>query len=473
MKMRSLTRILISGVLLAGLLCAVCFSGVAVFHEMQGRKHAFDIMLRGRADSLLGSIRGNSDSEDNVTVNPSELALPKGDVYLVTLPSGKVLGQSQGLSPKILEALSSHTTDGYYTFEAEGRHYRALKLESNRTIYKEEKSNLQQQVVLLYGASTAHLWHEVEEAVQFYVVACVLLLLLTGFAIAWFLRRWLSPLRELAARAEEVSADSWDFIPPDAALHTRELEPIASSIQKLLTGLRQSFDRQRQFSGDAAHELKTSVAVFKSSLQLLLMRERTIREYVNSIGELLVDTQRMENLTNRMLALARIEETPVNANEIADLSSVLQATVNRLRAIAQLKLVRFEEHKDLSAHTAMPTDDAEALCSNLLLNAVQHSRRDSVVHASVKAQQGTIELIVSDAGEGIPEEALPYVFERFYRADPSRSRANGGAGLGLAICKAIVDRCGGAITISSVPGAGTEVKVVLPIAPLVPHKSRE
>jgi signal transduction histidine kinase len=464
MKMRSLTRILTTGVLLAELLCAVCFSGIAVFHEMHDRERAFDIMLRGRADSLLGAIRGDSDSEDNVTVNPNELVLPKGDAYLVTLPSGKVLGQSQDLSPKMLGALSSRSTDGYYTFETEGRHYRALRLEGNRIIDREEKSDLQQQVVLLYAVSTAHLWHEVEEAVQFYVVACVLLLLLTGFAIAWFLRQRLSPLRELAARAEQVSVDSWDFIPPETALHTRELEPIASSMQKLLTGLRQSFDRQRQFSGDAAHELKTSVAVFKSSLQLLLMRERTTREYESSIGDLLADTQRMEDLTNRMLALARLEETPVNANEITDLSLVLQSAVDRLRPIAQLKLVRFEEHKDLNAHTAIPKDDAEVLCSNLLLNAVQHSRQDSVVRASVKVQHGTAELIVSDAGEGIPEEALPYVFERFYRADPSRSRANGGAGLGLAICKAIVDRCGGTITISSVPGAGTEVKVSLPLA---------
>jgi signal transduction histidine kinase len=238
-------------------------------------------------------------------------------------------------------------------------------------------------------------------------------------------------------------------------------------MHKLLIGLRQSFDRQRQFSGDAAHELKTSVAVFKSSLQLLLMRERTPREYENSIGELLVDTQRMEDLTTRMLALARLEETSANIIEIVDLSLVLQSAVDRLRPVAQLRLVRLEEHRDLNAYTAMPKDDAEVLCSNLLLNAVQHSRRDSVVRASVKVQQGTAELIVSDMGEGIPEEALPHVFERFYRADPSRSRLNGGAGLGLAICKAIVDRCGGTITISSAQGTGTEVKVVLPVATVV------
>ena len=100
----------------------------------------------------------------------------------------------------------------------------------------------------------------------------------------------------------------------------------------------------------------------------------------------------------------------------------------------------------------MPADDAEVLCSNLIMNALQHSLPPGRVSATVQAHDGVTELRVKDEGEGIPEAALPHVFERFYRADRSRSRNSGGAGLGLSICKAIVERSNGTIQIQSTVG---------------------
>jgi len=99
------------------------------------------------------------------------------------------------------------------------------------------------------------------------------------------------------------------------------------------------------------------------------------------------------------------------------------------------------------------------------MNALQHSRPDGRVSAVVKTENGVAELRVVDDGEGIPETALPHVFDRFYRADRSRSRNSGGAGLGLSICKAIVERSNGTIQITSAVGKGTEVRVVLPAVP--------
>jgi signal transduction histidine kinase len=179
----------------------------------------------------------------------------------------------------------------------------------------------------------------------------------------------MSPLRELAVRAQRVSAVSWEFDVPKEALLTRELEPIASSIQNLLIGLQKSFERQRQFTGDAAHELKTSIAVLKSSLQLLSMRERTTQEYERSIGGLLTDTQRMEDLTNRMLMLARIEHSTSDAIEISDLSRTIPLVIERLQPAMQLRQVSIGIPSEVHRPVRIDPEDADVLCSNLLMNA--------------------------------------------------------------------------------------------------------
>jgi signal transduction histidine kinase len=465
MKTRSLSRQLIVGVLLAELLCAGLFSAVAVGHEMHGRRRAFDVMLRGRADSVLGAVQDAEDPDDNVAVDPTELSVPKRDAYLVLSPSGKQIGQSETTPPAVLAQLRSAHHSGYFTFDANGDHYRALRLDGMRVIDRaEDKGGLRRPIAIFYAAPARGTWHEALEAVEFYVTAGAILLAVTGIALVWFLRRKLSPLQELAQIAGQVSERSWEFVPPTAVLATSELSPIAHSIESLLKGLRESFERQRQLTGDAAHELKTSIAVLKSSLQLLTLSHRTNEQYEAGLDGLLVDTERMEDLANRMLALARLEESPAESNASTDLQAAMQTIADRLSPLAQLKHVALEVTAGDAANVAMQPDDAEVLCSNLILNALQHSSAAGRVSAAVQTRNGIIELRVADQGEGIPEDALPHVFDRFYRADRSRSRNSGGAGLGLSICKAIAERSHGSIEIQSTKGTGTQVKVTLPMA---------
>jgi len=457
----SLSRQLIGGVLLAELLCAALFSAVAIGHEMHGRRRAFDVMLRGRADSLMGAVQDAEDPEDNVIVDPTELVLPAQDVYEVLNPAGRVLGHSPGSSADLLAALRSSHTPGYFNFRAGREYYRALRFDGVRVIDREEHGGYRRTVTVLYASPTRDLWHGAVEAVWFYIAASALLLAVTGIALVWFLRRRLSPLQELAAIAGRVSTRSWEFVPPAVVLRTAELAPIALSIEVLLKGLQQSFESQRQLTGDAAHELKTSIAVLKSSLQLLSMAPRTAEQYEAGLEGLLLDSDRMEELVNRMLMLTRLEEAPVEENESCDLRTVVRAVAERLQPLASLKQVVLEVSRGDARFVSMPPGDADVLCSNLLVNALQSSSPYKHVSVVLQTHDGVTELIVADQGEGIPESALPHVFDRFYRADRSRSRASGGAGLGLSICKAIVERSGGTIHIQSDIGKGTEVTVTL------------
>jgi signal transduction histidine kinase len=438
---------------------------VAIGHEMHGRRRAYDVMLRGRADSLLGAVQDAEDPEDNVTVDPTELVLPAQDVYEVLSPSGRVLGHSPASSAGLLAALSSPRAPGYFNFRAGREHYRALRFDGVRVIDREVNGGLRRPVTVLYAAPTWYLWREAVEAAQFYLVAGALLLAVTGIALVWFLRRRLSPLQELAAIAGRVSTRSWEFVPPAAVLRTTELAPIALSMEELLKGLQLAFERQRQLTGDAAHELKTSIAVLKSSLQLLSMVPRTAEQYEAGLEGLQLDSERMEELVSRMLTLARLEEAPVELRESCNLQSIVREVAERLRPLAELKQVVLEVSAVEPSAVAMPSGDAQLLCSNLIVNALQHSAANGRVSVVVQALDGVTQLRVADQGEGIPEAALPHVFERFFRADRSRSRSSGGAGLGLSICKAIVERSSGTIHIQSNVGTGTEVTVILPARP--------
>ena len=465
MRRVSLSRQLIAGILLAELVCAAAFSVVALLHEMHGRRRAFDVMLRGRADSLLGAIHDAEDPGDNIYLDPSELVLPRQDVYEVLTPDGRLLSYSPHASSDALAALNAMPEPGYFELRLGRQRYRGIRFEGMRVIDRDEvPGGLRRPVAVLYAAPTRDLWHEAIEAVRFYIVAGVFLLALTGVVLVWFLRRRLSPLEELAAIAGRVSTRSWSFAPPDAVLRIKELAPIALSMEKLLDGLHQAFERQRRLTGDAAHELKTSIAVLKSSLQLLAMNPRTAEQYQAGLDDLITDTERMEQLSQRMLALARLEEAPVDQFSECDLPCALQAVVGRMHAVAEQMQITLSVDAEAAGEIRLPGDDAETLCSNLIMNALQHTPSGGHVSASTSVQTGGVTLHVQDDGEGIPADALPHVFERFYRADSSRARASGGTGLGLSICKAIVERAGGTIQVESTEEIGTRVNVTLPLA---------
>jgi signal transduction histidine kinase len=465
MKMLSLTRRLITGVLLAELLCAAGFSVVAILHEVHVRRRAFDIMVRGRADSLLGAVQDADDPEANVTVDQTELTLPAEDIYEVLSPTGRLLGESPNADANALRALASSQSEGYFNVRLRRVQYRALRTQGVRVIDRLENGGTRRPVTLIYGAPTRYLFHEVLEAVRFYVLTSVLLLAATGAGLAWLLRRWLSPLRELARSASRVSASTWEFSPTDSALRTKELGPIIISIRQLLAGLREAFERQRRFTGDAAHELRTSLALLKSSLQLLSMGHRNAEQYEEGLRDLTIDVQRMEDLTERMLVLARIEEEPIKALEVVDLATALESLTQRLEPMAKVKQVRISQVADRPCFVSMEASDADILSSNLLMNAVQHSPPDTEVTVSLTVRNGIAEMRVVDQGDGIPETALLHIFERFYRTDASRSRQSGGTGLGLAICKAIVERSHGSIAVQSAKGRGTQIVVMLPTTP--------
>lgn len=473
MKPYSIARRLIVTVLLVELLTAVCVTGMAYLYERHSHFRSFDILLRGRADSLLGSVQDAEDADDNVMLNKSDMDVPSEDIYEVRDEKGRLLGRSanwNGPEPEML----ARRSDGYFNSIVNGRHYRSLLLHGLRVVDPGDKGGgVPRHVVIVYGAPTKRVWNAVTGAVQFYALASLALLLITGIVMAWLLHRGLAPLRALTAEAAGVSVNAWRFHPPEGARATKELAPLVHALESTLQRLERSFSQQRRFVSDAAHELKTGVAVVKSSLQLLSIRQRSAAEYAAGLDRCETDCGRMEDIVAKMLTLARVESADTKpASPVSiDISEILRRTAEKFSSMAELRGVSLALSVPGQLYVGLTADQCSLLFSNLLLNALQHSTRGTAITLSAEAADDTIEVRVADQGDGIPAEALPHVFERFYRSDPSRNRNTGGTGLGLSICKAIVDAEGGEIRIDSTVGAGTTVSVRLPIGVVQPSVS--
>ena len=239
--------------------------------------------------------------------------------------------------------------------------------------------------------------------------------------MTWMMRRGLAPLYELAGKAEQLSAARLDFQAPQAAKETRELRPLSLALESALSRLDRSFRQQKRLTSDAAHELKTDVAIAKSSLQLLAMRPRSVEEYQQGLERCLEDNARVEKTVQEMLALARVEHGEITAADSerarCAMRECVEKSVQQSEAFAQLRQVRVTLDAAIEPIIGLEQRDGLLLCSNLLLNALQHSPAGSTVRMSLAADEQAMILTVRDEGPGIEVGDLAHIFEPFYRGD--------------------------------------------------------
>jgi signal transduction histidine kinase len=481
MNPRSLTSRLIATVLYIEFALIVFVSVAAIYYQRRESMRAFDIMLVGRADSILGSVQDAEDAGDNVMLDKSSINIPAQDVYEVREENGRFLGSASGAQHPLSSLVRNSGNprgrlkdDGEaHNLRIDGRHYRGIVTHGLRLIDPDEPGTAEggkgtlHRVVVYYAAPLQPVHDALWRAASFFLVADALALLLSLAVVAPLIRRSLRPLEALATQAAMLSPQSWIFKAPDAAYQISELAPLASALDTALHSLERAFQQQRTFVNDAAHELKTAVTILKSSLQLLLFRERTREQYQQGLEACLADCGRMEDLVHRMLLLARIEQAapaPTKAETPHTVAAeILQQVLENLEPAATVRQVTLSAEIADRRAARISEEDCVVLFTNLLINAIQHSPPASVVQARLTASGGSfLSLTIIDTGEGIAADHLPRIFDRFYRTDASRSRETGGTGLGLAICKAIVETAGGTIQIQSELGQGTTVVVMLP-----------
>ncbi len=467
MRTHSIARRVVLLFLLVEVVCALCMTGFVFVYERHTHFHSLDLALRGRADTLMGAVADLEDKDDNVFLDLDGIRLPEDDLYEVRDVDHRLLGRSgRWVPPSALASAPLEPSGLYRTIHVNGVEYRAVRITGLRNV-DPNIHEVRHHIVVVYASPTRQAWLPIRRAVEDFALASLLLAVLSGGLVTALVRSSMSPLKELAGEASAISSSQWRFAPAERARRTEELAPLIAALEDLVQRLQVSFAQQRQFVSDSAHELKTAITVVKSSLQLLELRASQPHEYRAGVMVSLNDCQRMEELVGRMLMLARVEEAGRLPGSLEAQSAELHAGVLEafaaLESLARLRGVTLVYQGPEALRAAIAREDWVTVCTNLLLNAVQHSAAGSRV--LVKAEPTGTHAVCSfvDDGAGIAPEALPFVFDRFYRGDASRARATGGTGLGLAICKAVVERAAGAVTIESRPGAGTTVRVQLPV----------
>lgn len=290
------------------------------------------------------------------------------------------------------------------------------------------------------------------------------MILLIGLAGGWWLAsRAIRPIDDISAAAAQI-ADG-DLSQRISTADTEsELGQLAAVLNSTFARLDTAFARQQQFTADAAHELRTPVSVILTQTQSTLNRERPAAEYRETLEACQRAAQRMRKLIEALLQLARLDGgAEALPRETVDLAQLAAECADLVRPLAADRNITIQT--ELAPTSCLANADQLALAiTNLLTNAIQHNANGGAVRLATRAENGAVQLTVTDNGPGVAAEHLPHLFERFYRADAARSAHTGGAGLGLAIVKTGVEACGGTVTCDNLQPRGFQVEINLPAA---------
>jgi signal transduction histidine kinase len=291
------------------------------------------------------------------------------------------------------------------------------------------------------------------------VVAVPTVVAALGLIVWLSIGRALRPVEAMRREADSITS---------AHLHRRlrlppgsdEIPRLAVTLNEMLDRIDQSHQVQRQFISDASHELRSPLSTIRQSAEVA--RSYPDRVSIESLADdVLAESDRLTSLVNALLLLARLDNTePLTAHEPVDVDDLVLTEVDRIRAGAGD--IRFDVSQLSGGQVHGSPVLLRQVVQNLLDNAVRHA--ESQVSVSLHERVGWVELYVDDDGVGVPVDERTHVFERFVRLDQARAREAGGAGLGLAIVRKIVDASGGTVELGSAPLGGARFSVTLPAA---------
>jgi heavy metal sensor kinase len=438
-------------ILLTCLLAFTAWIWVSVSSHMAD---IIDARIATRVQGLLYTVREASDESANALheeLREFAKSSEEGNLIAVKWRRGQLLQQSMLPEDRIWGLPDGRIVD----FKAANVRYRAFR--SHSTIQDESYD-------FVVATSCADADHFLANFRLLLISAVPIVALISGLAGLWMSHRALAPVDELTLAVRRISLENLSErlnVPKTGD----ELERLGNTWNEMLGRLAASVDRMRQFTADASHELRTPIAVIRTTAELALRRDRPDADYRKSLESVRLEAEWMGQLAEDLLLLARsdsgtmkMRSEPVSIDDLAREAARETAPMAEARGISM--------RSDLNASGRLIEADGRALrrvLTILLENAVQHTPPEGEVAIETGASDREIRVDVSDTGEGIRGEDLPHIFERFYRGDPARSRQNG-AGLGLAIAKAITEAHGAQIKVETERGQGTRFSIRFPNA---------
>lgn len=283
---------------------------------------------------------------------------------------------------------------------------------------------------------------------------------LGGYLLA---RRSLTPMSAMAAQARSITSESLQARLPNPNPHD-EFGQLASIINATLARLESSFHELKRFTADASHELRTPLTALRTVGEVALRRPDDIVGYREAIQSMLEEAQRLSELTDALLTLSRAESAPTDAVQTVVVCEVVRDVVSGLNDLAMDKQQSLHVAGDMKATASGNRQLLRQALMNIVHNAIRYSPPETSIVVRTERRSEDVIIEVVDQGPGIDSAHREEVFDRFFRVDTSRTRAQGGHGLGLAIAKASIERQGGRIELESVLAHGSTFRITLPAA---------
>lgn len=282
----------------------------------------------------------------------------------------------------------------------------------------------------------------------------------------WFLADQLvAPVLEVTEAAREINSDNLSRRLPNSG-HRDELGQMVGTLNQMLERLENAFRKIRQFSGDASHELRTPLTILRGETEVTLRWAKKPEEFRDMLHSNLEEIDRMERIIESLLLLTKSEsgELILDVKEFS-LSDLVQALYLQGQTLGEAKRISVSLRIGVEEEVRIRGDELRLrqLFLNLIANGVKYTPEEGALEIALSREGDMARVDVADNGIGIPYEAQPHIFDRFYRVDKARNRMDGGSGLGLSIVRSIAVAHGGHISVESTPGRGSTFTVLLPV----------
>lgn len=423
--------------------------GLGILFLVETERHfvVLDRMALQGKQHLIEEILRNARSEDDTRWRLSEaLSYHHGLYALVKDAQGGVVFQSQGFSPEMTDGatLHAHEKTAFGVWSRGDARFHTLS-------FKAAPAYATASFLVLIAADTdhhAHFLDALRRSLAFYVIAAIFVCGL----LSWFAaRQGLKPLREMKSRAAAVTSQRLTERMPVQAVPV-EMSDLAQELNRMFDRLQEDFQRLTDFSSDLAHELRTPISNLLTQTQVALAAKRDAATYRDILASNAEEFQRLARMVSDMLFLAKTERgVDVPHKERFSARHDALALLEFYEAVAEEKHIKLQLQGD---------GDVEGdrlmfrrAVSNLLSNALRHTPQAGDIVIDIVSTALSTTVAVENTGADMDEKILPRLFDRFYRADPSRTHPDSdGSGLGLAITRAIVEAHGGSVTVASANG---------------------
>lgn len=373
----------------------------------------------------------------------------------VVNPSGQVIKKTGNLLEARLKFIPNETSSFYFSTSLSEAPTRQLQLPIKNPVGK-----ILGYIILAIPLEESAL--VLENLSYILMIAFPIVLIGLFFSSRFIAGTSIAPIDKVIKTTEKITKSNLEErieLPP----HNDEIYLLASSINGLLDRLEEAVLREKQFTSDASHELRTPLSVIKGTLEVLIRKPREVEHYENKIKYCIAEVDRMSNLIEQLLLLARYEsgKQDIHISEI-NLTEIIQRVAARINFLAEEKNITLEINSNEESNVKADNGMLEIIFENILSNAVKYSDEGKFITVGISSGNCKTTVSVKDEGAGMTPEEASKIFDRFYRIDESRNSKVYGNGLGLAIVKKLASLQDITLDINSEKNIGTTVSVIFP-----------